>query len=185
MVEEVSEGLPEERPLVDSFLHWAASTRPRPSNMRRYPAIPNKPATWEKWGPALPAMFSESLSFPLLYLFWSLSFCHSDFNVTLSWPVLLYQMWDGEWKEADLTWPGTGYPMQARELGSKPAVTRGDWLLQIIFHDYSVVMYPEKLSNSYTSPAFHSLILSPFLVYIYYQKQEINLYSYSHVPKDK
>lgn len=44
MVKEVSEGLLEERSLVDSSLHWAASTRSRLSNMKGYLAVPNKPA---------------------------------------------------------------------------------------------------------------------------------------------
>lgn len=60
------------------------------------------------------------------------------------------------------TWYG-----QARDIlymqGSRAGVTRDDWLLQTVFRDCSLVLYPENFSNSYTSPAFHSFICSPFL----------------------
>lgn len=106
---EVSEGLSEERALLDYSFHCsfhqtqAIICELLPSNL----AVPNKQQHDESEVLPCLSMFSESLSFPLLSIF-GLSFCHAAFKLTLSWLVLLYQKCEDEWKEGDLPCPGRG-----------------------------------------------------------------------------
>ena len=82
---------------------------------------------------------SLSLSLSPRYLFFGVSFWHSAFNPTLSWPVLLYWLQDDEWKEGALTWPGRGYPMQGNQAPGQQLLGVTGYL-KLFFHEYSVVL---------------------------------------------
>lgn len=139
---------------------WLLSTNQQPDKRKVLPCL---------------SIFFECLSFPLFSLFSvSLFFWHSTVNFTWSQPVVLYQMQNDEWKE-DLTWPSRGYHIPGKAIGPQASSYHG-WLASPECFPWLLVLNPEKPSNSYTSPAFHSSILSSFHVHIYYQAGNQSLF---------